>query len=135
MSPVKKLNVNEFYHLEIVGIYYQDSGDYIRDLPPKTELTLKPEPDNPYDSHAVSVWHKDVKLGYLAKSKNRPFFDALMGDGPKLKCILGKYRPSVIPRSKRSYSVFQPERADITIHTFLEEVDWRPEFILPEDVI
>ena len=77
---VVTLEYNQDYHLQIVGIYYTGNGKYISRLSPKTILELRTEPDNKYDSYAVSVWHQDYKLGYIPKTRNRPFFDALVND-------------------------------------------------------
>jgi len=130
-----ELEYNQDYHLQIVGIYYTGNGRYISRLPLKTILELRPEPDNRYDSYAVSVWHQDRKLGYIPKTRNRPFFDALVNDTFDLTCLLGCYIPSARKpnsRSKRRYK-FQPERADITIHTYSTPIEWRPAVFYPED--
>jgi len=132
---VVELEYNKDYHLQIVGIYYTGNGKYISRLSPKTILELRTEPDNKYDSYAVSVWHQDHKLGYIPKTRNKPFFDALVKDTFDITCLLGCYIPSSRKtnyRSNRRYK-FQPERADITIHTFSSQIEWRPAIFYPED--
>jgi hypothetical protein len=125
------LKEDSYYHLQIVGIYYTKNGEYLSKLPSKTELELRPEPDNPYDKYAVSVWHDTKKLGYLPRKKNKIFFTAILSTKMILTCILGCY----IPSSENSHfqGGFQPERANITIHTYRNEINWRPVNILPED--
>ncbi|MFX1445259.1 MAG: HIRAN domain-containing protein [Promethearchaeota archaeon] len=132
---LNKLEYNKDYHLQIVGIYYTGNGKYLSRLPPKTILDLKPEPDNKYDSYAVSVWHNTFKLGYIPKTRNKPFFNALMKEIFELTCLLGYYIPS--SRKNNSHSKkrdkLQPERANITIHTYSTPIEWRPAVFYPED--
>lgn len=40
-------------------------------VPPREQLTMKYEPDNPYDRDAIAIYHKDVKIGYMYKGKLR----------------------------------------------------------------
>ena len=49
------LKEDSYYHLQIVGIYYTNNGEYFSKLPSKTEFELRPEPNNAYDRFAVSV--------------------------------------------------------------------------------
>ena len=137
-----RLEENQCYHIQIVGIYYTGNGNYISQLPPKTILELRPEPHNKYDKYAVSVWHDNHKLGYLPKGKNIPFFNSLDEEDyasfPKsnIICLLGCYIPSFrknTSHSGRKYR-FQPERADITISTYITQIEWRPAVFLPEDL-
>lgn len=96
---------------------------------------MRPEPDNKYDSYAVSVWHQDYKLGYIPQTRNKPFFDALVKDTFDLTCLLGCYIPSSRrnnSHSKRRYK-FQPERADITIHNYSSPIERRPAVFYLED--
>ncbi len=130
-----KLEYNKYYHLQIVGIYYTGNGEYLSKLPSKTLLELKTEPDNKFDNFAISIWHQNYKLGYLPRKKNKPFFNALIENIYELTCLLGRYIPS---SRKTSYyssrgTKFQPERADITIHTYSSKIEWRPAIIYPED--
>ena len=125
------LEENSYYHFQIVGIYYTKNGRYLSKLPPKTQLELKAEPDNKYDKFAVSVWHNNKKLGYLPRQKNQPFFNALLAENVILTCLLGCYIPS--SQNKYSNKKFQPERANVTIHTYRDVIEWRPVSLVPED--
>lgn len=109
------------YHQQIVGIYYTGNGHMLKNLPKGTVFRLKAEPNNRYDSKAVSVWHETHKLGYIPQHSNSVVFSALSSE--KVTCIFGKYRPSYRSSGYYSYyeydrSEFSPERADITIHIF-----------------
>jgi hypothetical protein len=131
------LKSGEYFHTKIVGIYYTNNGDYISSLKEGTNLELKAEPDNRYDSYAVSVWHEGRKLGYIPKTENRPVFNTISLNKTATFCILGQYKPSSSRYSSRRHSTyrdFTPERAYITIHTFNDEsIQWRPVDLLPED--
>lgn len=129
----KDLKENSYYHLQIVGIYYTKNGKYLSKLPTKTLLELRAEPNNRYDKFAVSVWHNNKKLGYLPRNQNQSFFTALTSNSLTLNCLLGSYIPS---SEKKNYGRrFQPERANITIHTYKNEIDWRPVSLIPEDTM
>ena len=65
------------FHEDIVGIYYTQNGNYLRGLKSGTQLELHPEPDNQYDSFAVSVWHDGRRLGFIPRGPNRRIFTAL----------------------------------------------------------
>ena len=129
--PNKDLKENSCYHLQIVGIYYQRKGEYLSKLQGKTQLELRSEPNNKHDKFAVSVWHNNEKLGYLPRDINKPFFKALNSNKLILTCFLGCY----IPSSENKYygRKFQPERANITIHTYSDLIEWRPVNLIPED--
>ncbi|QEE15544.1 HIRAN domain-containing protein [Promethearchaeum syntrophicum] len=109
------------YYQQIVGIYYTKNGHILKRLPQGTIFTLKPEPYNQYDSHAVSVWFEKSRIGYLPRHTNTVIFNALSSE--KVTCMFGRYRPSFSSRGgsywdRDRHSPFSPERADITIHIF-----------------
>ncbi len=128
-SKITLNNPNEVYHLQVVGIYYTGNGSYLNSLPSGTRLTLRKEPNNPYDSHAVSVWHNGRKLGYIPRYNNSEIFHAL--GQTEVTCIFGCYHPSKViehvfrERLEKDIGFvgyitettrdFNPQRADITI--------------------
>jgi len=54
----------------IAGFTYYDGLDVIDELKLGTSVTLKSEPDNPYDPNAVAIYFKETKLGYVPQAKN-----------------------------------------------------------------
>lgn len=60
---------------EIVGQARSENGTLSADW--NTVFELVPEPDNPYDDHAVSVRHRGVLVGYIPREKNRPWWSSL----------------------------------------------------------
>ncbi len=46
-------------------------------LPQGEPLTLIREPDNKYDRFAVQVWAREMHIGYIKGSQNRPIAEAM----------------------------------------------------------
>jgi len=61
----------------IAGFTYYDGLDVINELQLGTPVSLKSEPENPYDPNAVSIYYGNTKLGYVPKSYNRILSDIL----------------------------------------------------------
>lgn len=56
----------------VAGTSYLNLSEIEKELTTKeTELSLKREPENEYDTFAVQVLYKEQKLGYIPKSKNQ----------------------------------------------------------------
>jgi len=54
----------------IAGFTYYDGLDVIEHLKLGTPVTLRSEPENPYDPEAVAVYYENTKLGYVPQAKN-----------------------------------------------------------------
>ena len=54
----------------IAGFTFYEGLSVIDELKLGAKLTLQAEPDNPYDPDTVSIYYKDVKLGYITRAKN-----------------------------------------------------------------
>ena len=54
----------------IAGFTYYDGLDAIRKLKLGAPVTLKADPKNPYDPNAVAIYHKNIMLGYIPRTKN-----------------------------------------------------------------
>ena len=59
-----------YMDFHIAGFTYWEGLEVIGDLKTGTELTLKGEPVNPYDSEAVAVYLGNNKIGYVPKTMN-----------------------------------------------------------------
>src|SRR5665648_1017206 len=57
--------------LEVVGEshYQEEIQSVVRHIGREVVAVLVPEPENPYDSSAVSVWVAGVKVGHLSRSE------------------------------------------------------------------
>jgi hypothetical protein len=63
----KSRNLLDFH---IAGFAYYDGLDVIEQLTLGAPVSLKSEPDNPYDPEAIVVVLGDTKLGYVPRVKN-----------------------------------------------------------------
>jgi ssDNA-binding replication factor A large subunit len=113
------------------GSYYHPKGRSINQKQAKTKLNLVPEPNNQYDSNAVAIYFKGSKVGYIPRTQNKAIFKALTEGGPEIDCTLGVFIPqnSQYTMPSKSYNPI------ITISTFMENVEWRPVILYPEDFI
>ena len=58
------------FDCHIAGFNYYDGLDVIDSLVPGCPVTLRSEPDNPYDPDAIAIYFEDTKLGYVPRAKN-----------------------------------------------------------------
>ena len=51
----------------VAGISHHPTAVDLPDFAPGSEVVLRPEPDNPFDPNAISVWNASgsVQVGYL----------------------------------------------------------------------
>ncbi|GAL70190.1 HIRAN domain-containing protein [Jejuia pallidilutea] len=60
-----------FLRFNIAGFSYYEGAIAFRKLRIGKKLKLKPEPTNTYDKHAVEIYFKNYKLGYVPKQDSR----------------------------------------------------------------
>ena len=78
----------------IVGFTYYDGLDVIGDLKLGAPVTLKSEPENPYDPDAVAIYHGETKLGYVPKHKNSYISNLLyFGHGDIMEAKINQHKP------------------------------------------
>jgi hypothetical protein len=67
----------------VVGTHFRPSEAKViaNALSNGDEVTLLPEPENPYDPMAVAVYADDVHIGYLARANNYQVSDWLQDGG------------------------------------------------------
>nr|MDO8110929.1 HIRAN domain-containing protein [Candidatus Sigynarchaeota archaeon] len=131
VASFKSLQINNHYHVQVVGLYYTGNEQYVSGLPSGTLLELRAEPENRHDPYAVSVWHQEKKLGYIPREENKPYFKALIENVLAVQCMLGCFVPN--GQSTRGY--YAPPRANVTISTYSIVVEWRPIVMMPEDAM
>ncbi len=68
MPAMRQIPMNEF---SIAGFRYHDGPEAMPLLAPGTALTLRAQPDNQYDPHAVEILCGRLKLGYVPRFCNR----------------------------------------------------------------
>ena len=62
---------NYFSHFDIAGFTYYDGVDVFEQLRVGTQVKLVVEPENRYDRHAVAIYYKDKKLGFIPRNENK----------------------------------------------------------------
>jgi len=78
----------------IAGFTYYDGLDVINELQLGTQVSLKSEPENPYDPKAVSIYYDNTKLGYVPKNKNCFLSDLLyFGHGDIVNARISQHDP------------------------------------------
>jgi hypothetical protein len=61
-----------------------------------SEVSLEREPHNPYDSHAVAVYYKGMKLGYVPRTQARALAGYMDAGGKVRASIDCKHLPDDI---------------------------------------
>ncbi|MGQ9705550.1 MAG: HIRAN domain-containing protein [bacterium] len=89
----------------VAGLYYYEGYESFELLKENDKIFLKPQPKNPYDKHAVEIFHSKshMKLGYIPRYKNiiisSMLIDGLKIDGHILKLVIDKkfdYRDVIV---------------------------------------
>ena len=82
------------FDCHIAGFNYYDGLDVIDALKLGTKLTLKAEPDNPFDADAVVIYYGETKLGYVPRTKNNMVSDLLyFGHGDIIEAKINSHNP------------------------------------------
>ena len=66
-------------HLRLAGWAFHQGPKRKRPIPVGEELSLKPEPDNPHDPHAIAVFCGSAQIGYLP-AHAAPDYGTLVGE-------------------------------------------------------
>jgi len=78
----------------IAGFTYYDGLDVISELQLGTPVSLRSEPENPYDPNAVSIYYGETKLGYVPRDRNRFISDILyFGHGDIVNAKISQHDP------------------------------------------
>lgn len=96
----------------VAGFAYHEGIYVIEELRIGTTLELFAEPDNPYDTNAVAIYYKDVKIGYIPRESN-----ALIS-----KMILFGYKDIFEVKVRRKNLEFHPDRQ---LEVVIRIKDWR----------
>ena len=85
----------------IAGFKYWDGIEVFEHLQIGTPLYLVREKDNKYDAEAISVYWRDVKLGYIPCDKNTTLSKFLdMGYDEIFKVLINRVNPEKEPNSQ-----------------------------------
>ncbi len=80
----------------IAGFRYYDGDVAFPELQPGTALTLRAQPDNPYDPDAIEILHGAWKLGYVPRYCNRQL-SQLIQDAVPLSCEVARIETDAPP--------------------------------------
>ena len=99
----------------ITGLSYQCPNDWesiLEALDSQSDLTLRKEPDNPHDSHAIAAYLGDRRIGYVSKDDNCAIIMFLGDETVKCK-VIEKYNASFkisFEHPKKKYEAYTPEQ-------------------------
>lgn len=92
----KEVEFMEYSYGDMTNKEILESGEdvYEADISGNYEITLEPEPDNPYDPNAVKVIHSDMgHVGYVPRSHTAKALKVITGDhGIEWRIVGGRYK-------------------------------------------
>ncbi|MDD7914122.1 HIRAN domain-containing protein [Polaribacter haliotis] len=86
-----------FLRFAIAGFSYYEGAIAFNKLKIGKKLKLKREPRNKYDKHAVALYRKGLKLGYIPRDKNRHLSLLLKNGGVKFDARVQKVNENEHP--------------------------------------
>lgn len=87
------------FNFQITGTKYVDPSawDILKSLSKGDILSLVAEPDNPYDSDAIAIYHEDVKLGHVPREVNREMRSYTDNPAEDYDCIFSNASDHEVP--------------------------------------
>ena len=89
-----------FIRCNIAGFSYYEGAIAFKKLKIGKKLNLKREPDNSYDKHAIVLYRKGLKLGYIPKGENRKLSLLLKNGGVKFEVRVQKVDANEHPENQ-----------------------------------
>lgn len=82
----------------IAGFKFHEGFRVLSELKPGVSLTMVPEPDNPFDPHAVALYYGEIKLGFIDKG-NSPLISQFIyfGHADVFEAFITKVDPEAEP--------------------------------------
>jgi len=85
----------------IAGFNYYDGLDVINKLELGVPVTLKSEPENPYDPDAVAIYFEGTRLGYIPQTKNSYISSLLyLGYSNIIEVKINSHNPDANPENQ-----------------------------------
>lgn len=120
------LNKESFF-TKVVGLSFKQRYLILDQIQSGDEVTLQPEPENPYDQNAIAVYYQEQKLGYLKAALARH-----LAQGMKEGNLYGAYIAQITGLDKENQGVNlfiyrKNEESEIPVNTALltPPTDWR----------
>ncbi|MCG8309497.1 MAG: HIRAN domain-containing protein [Cytophagales bacterium] len=102
---------NYLTDFHLAGFTYYQGIEVYGKLRPGTGLSMKAEPDNPYDARAVALYYKDKKSGLVPRSENRMISKLLnLGHTGLFEAYINRISPDETPENQIGVVVKIKER-------------------------
>jgi hypothetical protein len=85
------------YEGYIAGYQYHQGPEFESDFEPGTDFSLRHEPENPFDDHAVAVYYNNNRIGFIPNGWSREVADKLHKGGGKLAARVARFDPGLDP--------------------------------------
>ena len=96
-----------FLHCNVAGFSFGEGVFVFDQLKIWADLELVYEPENPYDTHAVALYFKKTKIGYIPRSDNKEISKLLeAGYGDLLVAKINRVSPEEHPENQIGIVVF-----------------------------
>ncbi|MCL2526594.1 MAG: HIRAN domain-containing protein [Coriobacteriia bacterium] len=90
----------------IAGFTYHDGAEVFDELKVGKKLSLKLEPDNPFDSRAVAVYAGKLRIGYVPSHENAIISDLLyFGHDDIFEVIVNRVAPENNPERQVNIAI------------------------------
>ncbi|MDR0755106.1 MAG: HIRAN domain-containing protein [Prevotellaceae bacterium] len=95
-----------FLNCHIAGFSYYDGVDVFYELKIGSELKIKVEPENKFDTYAVAIYFHDVKLGYIPRGENKLIYKFLqLGHENLFEIRINRITPDASPENQIGVSI------------------------------
>lgn len=96
-----------FNHFHLAGFTYYDGPVVFDKLKIGTQLQLVAEAGNTYDGHAVAVYYKEYKIGFIPRNENNAISKLLeMGYGEIFDARIQRISPHENPENQIQVIVY-----------------------------
>lgn len=101
------MDLVHFFHSHLAGFSFGEGALVFDKLKIGTPLTLKAEPTNCYDAHAIALYFEDKKIGYIPRSENKELSLFLQAGYEKLfEVRINRISPEEDPENQIGIVVF-----------------------------
>jgi hypothetical protein len=100
LLPIKKLTAkkkNWLLQFHVRGFQYYNGPNIVYQMKPGESLTLVREPKNPYDKHAIALYHCNQKIGFVPREDNAVLSRLLDSHAATIKAEIIQIHPGAGP--------------------------------------
>ncbi|KJD31245.1 hypothetical protein PK35_15530 [Tamlana nanhaiensis] len=99
-----------FLRFNIAGFSYYEGAIAFKKLQIGKKLNLKPEPKNVHDKHAVEIYFKTLKLGYIPRQDSRKIALLLKYGFDKFQARIQCINPEAHPEAQIEVILYLVEK-------------------------